>query len=516
LTAPLVVLTVGLFTFALNAGAVWLMSEVVDGLDVSSVWAALAVVFALAVVNVSVGGLLHIDDDLVWRQHVVRRLVRRTDTVERTDVPGFLFVQIDGLGHDVLAEAMATGHAPFLARLVEHGTHRLLGYECDLSSQTGAMQAGILLGNNHDMPAFRWYEKSTGALLVSNRAADAAQIEARQSTGTGLLADGHRGASAVYVDPVGYDEVAHHSGIVIPDALDTLARIDRQLERLLSTVADAPRPYFVVPMSDHGQTQGSTFLQRYGESLGDLTRRLAAHADVAVPEPVEEGWHNVNGMLTDAANDDSTLGRLVERTTRSRTEDGEVALGPATDRSVAGDGSDIVVLASGNLGLLSFPAIDGRASRQELDRHYPGLVDGLRSHEGIGFVLVRDEDLGDIALGRDGVHHLVDGRVEGLDPLLPFGPRTAQHLRRTSSFANCPDLLVNSFYDPVADEGAAFEELIGFHGGLGGKQSRPFILAPAQLPVPAEPIVGAEAVHHLLKSWIASVQGGRLGTTADA
>lgn len=608
LTAPIVLVTIGLLSFALNAALVWLMTVLVDGFEVVSFWSALTVAFAMAVVSVVVGGLLNIDDDHVWRAHVVRRLVRRTGGVERTDVPGFLFVQIDGLGHDVLIEAMETGHAPMLARLVAHGSHRLVGYECDLSSQTGAMQAGILLGNNHNMPAFRWYEKSTGEVLVSNRPADAAKIEARQTSGTGLLVDGgasranvfsgdapdsmftfstvtgtlrakrgflyvvatpyalfrivilmiadvvrerrayraarrdgvqpimdrggiypllragttvgleeitlgvlladvQRGVPSAYVDLVGYDEVAHHSGISAPDALDTLARIDRHLERLCSMLADAPRPYFVVPMSDHGQTQGSTFLQRYGETLGNLTRRLAAGAEVTVPELAGESWNNVNGLLTDAAHDESLLGKLVERSTRDRTESGEVALGPHTARHVDTDASDIVVLASGNLGLLSFPDIDGRATRRELDRRHPGLIDGLRTHDGIGFVLVRDDDAGDLVLGPHGTHHLVDGRVEGVDPLAAFGPHAADHLRRTSSFDNCPDLLVNSFYDPVTDEGAAFEELIGFHGGLGGRQGHPFVLAPIELPGPVGPLVGAEAVHHLFKAWIRSVQG---------
>jgi hypothetical protein len=68
-----------------------------------------------------------------------------------------------------------------------------------------------------------------------------------------------------------------------------------------------------------------------------------------------------------------------------------------------------------------------------------------------------------------------------------LGPNTASHLRRTDSFANTPDILVNSFYDPDIDEGAAFEELIGFHGGLGGKQAEPFVLFPTGFPIDAAP-----------------------------
>lgn len=604
---PVVLLTAGLFTFVLNAVFIWFAGELTDGMEVSSFWTTLVVAFVLTVVNLTVGGLLSIDDDHTWQQRVARRLARHTGATGATDVPGIVFVQIDGLGHDVLLDAMSSGHAPFLSRLVEHGTHRLQGWECDLSSQTGAMQAGILLGDNHDMPAFRWYEKDSGRVLVTNRPGDAAELEARHSTGRGLLADGGasranvfsgdapdtlftfssvreksardrtaflyviatpfslfrilalaivdivrekrayrkakrdrveplghrggvypllraattvalpeitwsvlvadvvRGVPSAYVDLVGYDEVAHHSGIAAPDALDTLRRTDDQLERFAATLAGAPRPYHLVVLSDHGQTQGATFEQRFGEELGDVVRRFA-NGDVATPVLAEEGWNNVNGLLTDAARDESALGRVVERTTRGHAENGEVVLGPDTSRSLPTDGDDVVVLASGNLGLVSFPSIDGRATRQQIDDAHPGLVDGLRRHDGIGFVLVRDEQAGDVALGPNGTHHLDSGHVDGDDPLAPFGPNAADHLRRTSGFGNCPDLLLNSFYDPVADEGAAFEGLIGFHGGLGGKQCHPFVLAPTSLSSPTEPLVGAESIHDLFTTWIREAQ----------
>ena len=66
---------------------------------------------------------------------------------------------------------------------------------------------------------------------------------------------------------------------------------------------------------------------------------------------------------------------------------------------------------------------------------------------------------------------------------------------------------MNSFFDPETQEGAAFEELIGFHGGLGGLQARPFVLAPASMAVPDAPIVGAEAVHELFTGWMAGLAG---------
>jgi uncharacterized membrane protein YvlD (DUF360 family) len=603
LTLPLITATVGLFTFVLDAAAIALAAALVDGFEVSSWWWALLVALVVAAVGVAVGGAVHADDDRVWRQHVVGRLARRRGEVERSELPGIVFVQVDGLGADVLRDAMASGHAPTLASLVEHGTHVLHDWECDLSSQTGAMQAGILLGDNSNMPAFRWYEKETGRVMVSNRPGDAADIEARQSTGTGLLVDGgasranvfsgdapdamftfsrlrersgkagivyvvatpfailrilalgvadivrelrsarrartagvvprmHRGGSypllraattvglaevtqavlvadvlrgvpATYVDLVGYDEVAHHSGVAAPEALDTLRRTDELLRRVFAALDRAPRPYHVVVLSDHGQTQGSTFRQRYGLTLDELVSSLIAGAEVEAPRLAEEGWTNVNGLLTDAANDDSVLGRTVDRATRRRQVDGEVALGPTTELSSTD--SDVVVLASGNLGLLSFPRLPGRATRQQLDATHPGLLEGLATHAGIGFLMVRDEVEGDVVLGAAGSRRLADDRIEGVDPLAPFGSRAADHLRRTGGFTNCPDVVVNSFYDPDSGEGAAFEELIGFHGGLGGPQGAPFVLAPSALSAPTDPLVGARSIHDLFAGWLVEV-----------
>jgi hypothetical protein len=99
------------------------------------------------------------------------------------------------------------------------------------------------------------------------------------------------------------------------------------------------------------------------------------------------------------------------------------------------------------------------------------------------------------------VNYLDEQRVEGADPLAAFGPNAAQHLRRSDGFAHCPDIMINSTYWADTDEVAAFEELIGSHGGMGGEQSFPFVLSPTHLELPAG-TVGPEAVHRHLRSWL--------------
>jgi hypothetical protein len=95
--------------------------------------------------------------------------------------------------------------------------------------------------------------------------------------------------------------------------------------------------------------------------------------------------------------------------------------------------------------------------------------------------------------------------VEGEDPLAPFGPNAARHVKRTDGFPHCPDLVLNSTYWEETDEVAAFEEVVGSHGGMGGSQSFPFALVPADWEPPAAPVVGAEAMHARFRAWLADL-----------
>ena len=98
----------------------------------------------------------------------------------------------------------------------------------------------------------------------------------------------------------------------------------------------------------------------------------------------------------------------------------------------------------------------------------------------MGFIMVHSEEHGPVAIGGKGKYYLNEDRVDGENPLDLYGPNVVAHLKRTDSFPDAPDILVNSFIDTGKNEGAAFEELIGFHGGLGGYQTQPFLLSPAE------------------------------------
>jgi Type I phosphodiesterase / nucleotide pyrophosphatase len=328
-----------------------------------------------------------------------------------------------------------------------------------------------------------------------------------------VIGDIHAGRPVVYTTFLAYDEVAHHSGIERPDTLATLRQVDRAVARIAAVAAAARRPYELVVLSDHGQTQGATFLQRYGETLEALVARACeTHVDaVAASDSGEdEARGRLGAALTEAAGAPGAGGRAVRAATRRRTVDGEVRLDERGDEA-RDELPEIAVMASGCLGLISFPRLPGRVTREEIDERWPALLQALREHPGIGFVLVRSREHGPVALGAHGEHRLDGGELLGVDPLAPYGPRTARHVARTDGFEHCPDILVNSTWWPETEEVAAFEELVGSHGGLGGPQAHPFVLAPAAWPWPAGDVVGAEEIHRILRGWLA-----RLGHEAYA
>lgn len=602
---PLTVFTFGLGSLVLSALIVSIAFDVVDG-TTPDFLAAIAAAFVLSVALMFLAPALSFDDDS--RQLlIVRRRARKARRANRTSVPGVIMFEVDGLAEPVLRRALSEGHAPNMARWLEQGSHRLVRWECDLSSQTGASQAGLLLGSNHDMPAFRWYEKESGRTIVSNHGRDAAELERRHSSGNGLLAAGGtsrgnlfsgdaqrcsatmsvirdrqrsnaREYVAYFADPygfsrtiarylwdvllelraarrqrkrgeehvdrggiypllrgaitvvmrdlnvatlmgditegvpvsystfVGYDEVAHHSGVEQPDAFAVLKQHDAQLARLERAVRQAPRPYHLVVLSDHGQSQGRPFRQRYGLELHELVHSALRGGEVFAPVAADEGVSSIGGALTDARDEDSAGGRALARATRNTLVDGEVVLGPNREAAEANKKEvteeEAVVLASGGLGLVYLTAERERMTIGQIEGAHPGLVSALTSHPGIGFVMVRSDEGGAVVLGPRGSRGLGDDAATGEDPLEHFGPNAAHHLRRTDGFPHCPDLLVNCMYDPEANEVAPFEEFMGSHGGLGGWQSRPFALVPSSWSEADGPIVGAEAMHRALGSWL--------------
>ncbi|MGC9539344.1 alkaline phosphatase family protein [Streptomyces sp. UG1] len=596
-------LVLGLLVFFLNGSLLIVALRIVPSGDSEAAPETAVIVAAvMSAVASATGAALAVRDDDAYRRRLYRLADRRRRALPPGPAgPGTVFVQLDGVGHDVLLTAVGKGLMPTVARWLGEGTgnrrtHRLTPWRTDWSSQTGASQLGILHGSNHDVPAFRWYEKAGREVMVCNRPTSAAELQRRAIDRTGdggLLADGgasrgnlfsggadeqalvlsiatkrrprenrsragyfayfsdpanavrtalsfvaevgreigqstrararkarprvsrgglypfvrafatvverdvvvaavlgdmFAGRSAVYADLVAYDEVAHHSGPCGRDAEKVLERLDRALALIEKAAEHAPRAYRLVVLSDHGQSPGETFRARYGLGLADLVR-----AGCGLPVP-RRARRTHSGAEARAA---------VRAALRRPVEEGGEQHRPSRR-------SEPIVLASGNLGLVSFPDVPHRMTKEEIDARHPALLTTLANHPGIGFLLVRSGRHGGVVLGAHGAEIPLDRLDDDPGPLEVFGPGAADAVRRTHSFPNTADIMVNSSYEPDDGEVLAFEEQIGSHGGLGGAQGRPFLLSPIVFSTPVddgEDLVGAEQVHHVLRRWLSESTG---------
>ncbi|WP_438296467.1 alkaline phosphatase family protein [Streptomyces sp. HUAS TT7] len=601
-------LVLGLLVFFLNGSLLLIALRLIPtGRGAAEPETAVIVAAVMSAVASATSTALAVRDDDAYRRRLSRladRRRRRRGDGPVPRPPGIVFLQLDGVGEHVLRDAVDAGLMPTVATWLK-GTHRLTPWRTDWSSQTGASQLGILHGSTFDVPAFRWYEKESGEVMVSNRPASAVELQRRavERTGDGglltldgasrgnlfsggadqvalvltvaarrgrrnrsragyfayfsdpanavrtalsfvaeagreiaqstrarirkeaprikrgglypfirafatvverdvvvaaVMGDMLAGRTAVYADLVAYDEVAHHSGPRGRDTDQVLKSLDRSLALIAGAAQHAPRGYRIVLLSDHGQSPGETFEGAYGLTLKDLVR---AGCGLPVPRRARRTRSGAEARYAVRV----ALHRPVEET-------------PEEGANRPGPGSDPVVLASGNLGLISFPDTEGRMTREQIDRRHPALLPTLASHPGIGFLLVRSQEHGAVVLGGGGAEVPLAQLADGKGPLKGFGRGAADAVRRTDTFPHTADIMVNSMYDPATGQVHAFEEQIGSHGGLGGEQSHPFLLSPLDLtePVPdGGELVGAEQLHHVLRRWLRESQGAQVPVGAE-
>ncbi|MET7396039.1 alkaline phosphatase family protein [Dactylosporangium sp. NPDC005572] len=554
--------------------------QVTEGVSVGSFVDAWVASWVAAILTALVNWLADAGSEDVFLGQALRQMARRHDDEPATE-PGVLFVQVDGLSAPLLSWAVKAGNLPNLGKWLRTGTHSLVPWHTGMPATTPASQAGILHGSEGQIPAFRWYEKEQGRLVVTNRPKDAADVEARISTGRGLLADGgasisnvfngdaptslltfsnaalpgrsargylafvaspygfaralvlsvgemlkeiqqarrqrfrnvyprvprtaayvalravtnvllrdlnvsliaeqmSKGTPVIFCDFVDYDEVAHHAGPLRPEAMQTLEGLDRVLGTLHRLAKVAGRRYEIVVLSDHGQSQGATFSQRYGVTLERLVDDLAGGVTTAVQGGTnDEDWGRANALLAGVSNQ-----------TRS--------CGPVT----AGPSGEVVTVVSGNLAMLYLTGVPGRADLDQIEEERPGLIDGLAKHPGIGLVVGQSATDGPVAIGAGGRHRLRDGTIDGADPLLPYGPHAAADLLAHQRTAHVGDLVLVSRVDSGTEEVAAFEELVGSHGGIGGWQTEAVLVHPADWPVDDPAPVGPVAIHRQLLRWL--------------
>ena len=584
---PFLVLTFGIGTLILNG----LLLENIGpffGIEVQGPAIILAPL-AMAFVTTLLSTLLTIEDEGSYYRSVYRDAEKkRKDEIK--DYPGLIIVEIDGLAYDVLIEAVNKGIMPTVKSMMDT-THNIRMWETDLSSQTGASQAGILHGNNEDITAFRWIEKENdNQMMQCSGVSKVKVLESRISDGNGLLVDNGASRSnlfsgdtdnviftfskilnirklynkawfSVFSNPsnfariislflaemlleiisqikhrikniqprikrgiayipvraatnvfmreintstligdmmvgdidvaystyLGYDEIAHHSGVRDEDSWFALEGMDKQIKRLINTNKYTPRQYQFVIQSDHGQTNGATFKQRYGESFEDFVKSLLPADMKMFAKMTSNEDHYAESFLPFSKKNDDLIDK--------------------SEQKELGD-SEVIVLASGNLAMIYLTQWSHRLTYEEIQKFFPELIPGIVNNEYIGFLVVKSSEKGNMAIGKNGTYYLDSDEIIGENPLEGFGKNIVRHLKRNVSFKYTPDILVNSFYDEENDEVCAFEELVGSHGGAGGSQSKPFILYPSSWNIDEGEIVGAESIYRILKSNLKKLKEG--------
>jgi uncharacterized membrane protein YvlD (DUF360 family) len=580
---PLMVWTFGIGSLILNGG-IFAFFGPYFGLNISG-WDVILAPLTIALITILLSTIFRLDDDGAYYQVVLREAQRKRKG-DIKDYPGLIIVEIDGLAYDVLCEAIDRGVMPTVKSMIDSKTHTLRKWETDLSSQTGASQAGILHGNNEDITAFRWIEKENdNQVMQCSGVTKVKVLEERISDGNGLLVENGASRSnlfsgdtdnviftfskitdlrkmyngawfSIFSNPsefarivvlvaedmiheiysqlkhkilnirprisrgiayiptragtnvfmreintetligdmmvgdvdvaystyLGYDEIAHHSGVRDEDVWFALKGMDKQIRRLLAGNKYSPRQYQFVIQSDHGQTNGATFKQRYGESFEDFVKSLLP-LDVSMYAKMSSNEDHFAEVYIPFADKFARI--------KNRNKD---------DEEKELKESEVIVLASGNLAMIYLTRWSHRLTYEEIKKMVPELISGIVNNEYVGFIVVRSSQKGDMAIGKNGTYYLDSDEIEGENPLEGFGDNIVQHLKRNSSFKYTPDILVNSFYDGENDEVCAFEELVGSHGGVGGSQSEPFILYPSEWNVPDEEIVGAENIYMILKT----------------
>jgi uncharacterized membrane protein YvlD (DUF360 family) len=594
LTVPLGALVTFVLGFLVNGLALLVTAALLPVFEMRGLLAAIVGGLVIAAINTVITGVMTVDDEDSFYTGLVEKLAKRQKLIGAAEPGrGILMMEIDGLSYHHMKHALDEGMMPTLKQMMDEDGYVLSHVDCGLPSQTSACQAGIMFGDNDDIPAFRWYDKDRAKVMVSSK--DAPEINARYAKGNGLMRGGAsvnnmlngdaeksvltlselksgspeekklraadiyllavnpyflmrtivlmfgdalleiyqylkarsrdvqprldrlhhaypllrgactvfmrdvaaylaalnilRGAPSIYVTWPGYDEVAHHSGPWSSDAFGVLKKYDRVIGRMRHYITHkAPRPYELLILSDHGQSFGATFLQRYGCTLTEfIEQHLPQGVRASQQIGGDTGLHTIGGLSGELENvqQQGVSGRVggvvIEQSQKATQRAVEEEVGAAETEAAA----QVIAFGSGNLAQVYFDLFPRKITLSELHSAYPGMVDALVSHEAIGIVAGYEDDGTPVVLGKGGRRNLHTGEVTGDDPLTPYGDVNlrAWQVRRVMDFPHAGDLMVNSSVFPDGTV-AALEELIGSHGGMGGEQTDAFLFHPGDMIVP--------------------------------
>ena len=179
-----------LLSAVLVGGLLYGTANFIPGIVIADFNSGIILLMVLVGVNTLLGVYFAFDIDDEFNLKIIKRIIGKKVEVQESDEPGILFIEIDGLSERMMREALKRGSLPTVKKLLDSGKFKLEGWETDYSSQTGAIQSGVLLGSNSEIPAYRWWDRENGKMMRSGSFKDAFEIEKAHSNGEGLLKGG--------------------------------------------------------------------------------------------------------------------------------------------------------------------------------------------------------------------------------------------------------------------------------------------------------------------------------------
>jgi len=318
----------------------------------------------------------------------------------------------------------------------------------------------------------------------------------------GVISEVYVGTPRIYTTYSGYDEIAHHFGPDSWPALKNLVYIDRRIGEIIRAVDLVPgADYLLVILSDHGQTPGYPFQNRFGATLGDAVSAFLQENQTASVSAgsLEMARAQIGYLQNELEARKKSLRYRIYRSTKNLFQRKIQDLVPETLRIDLEGG--VVITYSSSLAHLYITGSKKPLSYQEVERAQPMLLRFLQRHKGIGFVLARGANPGELMIfHRDGHICVTEAprfQQHELAFLRPYGAPydTLELLYKFGLGHRCGDLVL---FGAIDEEGiACFDDQVGGHGSVGGEQSRPFLILPLGHPVLAKDrLRGYEFLYH--------------------
>lgn len=464
---------------------------------------------------------------------------------------GLVIVHIDGLGADSLEQALREGDMPFIKSLMEAEGYQLHRYRCGIPSTTPFVQAGILYGDNSEIPSFRWWDREQRLLVQFGAGSTFKKVANKYFQGCHPLTQGGAAIAACY--PAGAAETfgiayqdRRYSGeegsrsawkIVLPylanplnlldllwHGLDSIAQTalafgrDRLSGRIAAgtyAVTDVLEEMFVHHVTRHAVTRamreglspiyaGFYAFDETGHAFGPddpYSMRILRHVDNTIRkiararddryELVVLSDHGQIDTIPFGRVSDKAFGELVAGWLpgyRVQEMKGK-AFGPPED----GAKGRVNLTNSGGLSHLYFADRGRRLTYSELSAQFPGLAQSIAALDEVALVMARDGESDVFLAGGE------EFRGEAVKPLLAKlddPDILLSQLSRLNSFHMSGDLVVFGAFKEGRQ--VNFENQAGGHGSIGGEQAHPFVLAKREWGLDTSAVQGAHELHPIL------------------